>query len=160
VGDRLTLRLSTADDWDGVEAVREGVARCVRAAYGDEEMSDALSMVAAELLENAVKYGSEGARIRFALDDSEGPTVEVSNTVDEGSQHPLKLRERIEWVRSFPNPADAYLETMARVYKTGNLRDSSSCLGILRIAFEGHCSVSCEVDGQTVTVRARYEGAE
>jgi hypothetical protein len=152
----MAIELTIADDWDSVESVREKVASEVLAAWG-EEMSDALSMVAAELLENAVKYGIEGAPIRFALDD-DGPVVAVSNVVDGGSLHPATLRARIEWVRSFPDPADAWMETMARVYQTGKLRDSTSCLGILRIAYEGRCSVSCEVDGTTVTVRARWDG--
>jgi hypothetical protein len=149
----VSIQLTIADDWDSVEVVREQVGKQVLEACG-EEMSDALSMVAAELLENAVKYGSDGAPIEFTLD---GGQVSVTNRVDGASPHPQKLRERIDWVRSFPNPADAYLETMAKVYKTGNLRDAGSCLGILRVAFEGHCSVSCELGTDTVTVRARYE---
>jgi hypothetical protein len=154
----MLVQLSVDDNWDRVEAVRELVARCVRATYADDEMGDALSMVVAELLENAVKYGTSGAAIRVALDDREGPTVTVSNSVDDESPHPEKLRERIEWLGSFADPAEAYLATMATVYATGNLRDGGSCLGILRVAYEGHCVVSCDLSQpQVVTVRARYQ---
>jgi len=157
MGERMVVQLSVEDDWDRVEPVREAVARCVRATYASEEMSDALSMVAAELLENAVKYGSGGATINFALDDRDGPTVSVSNTVEDHSPHPEKLRRRIEWVSSFADPEEAYLQTMTRVYQSGNLVEGSSSLGILRIAHEGHCAISCELpDPRTVTVKARY----
>jgi hypothetical protein len=154
---RVNIRLFIADEWDRVEAVREAVARCVRAAYDNEEMSDALSMVAAELLENAVKYGSEGAPIQFLLDDDEVPTLVVTNVVEADSQHPMKLKGRIEWLRTFDNPADAYLATMAELYQSGNFREGSSGLGILRIAFEGNCVVTCDVSPHAVTVRARYQ---
>jgi hypothetical protein len=159
MSDRILLHLSIDDDWDRVEPVREAVASCVRAAYGSEEMSDALSMVASELLENAVKYGRPGALIRFDLDEHEELTITVSNAVEEGSPHLGKLRERVDWVRSFADPAEAYLATMAEVYQTGNLKDGSSCLGILRIAHEGQCAISLESPSpDTISVQARYRG--
>jgi hypothetical protein len=159
VRERMRLELCIDDDWQRVESVREAVVRCVRAAHDNEELSDALSIVAAELLENAVKYGSQGAVIHFQLSDEDGPVITVSNRVDEGSPHPDKLRERIEWLRGFADPAEAYLAAMATVYKTGNVSDSGSSLGILRIASEGECTVSYESTApNTITVKARHRG--
>lgn len=153
---RLLVAMSIADDWERVELVREAVARCVAATYGDDDLRDALSMVAAELLENAVKYGHAGASIAFRLEDAGELAVTVTNAVETGSPDAAKLKERLDWLHTFADPAQAYLETMAEVFKSGKVDDSTSGLGLLRVAYEGGCSVECDLsDPACVTVRAR-----
>ncbi len=153
----LLLAMAIADDWERVELVREAVGRCIAAAYGDDELRDAISMVAAELLENAVKYGSSGARISFRLEDAGELSVVVTNLVDIGSSDADKLKERIDWLHTFADPAQAYLQTMAEVFNSGKVDDSTSGLGLLRIAHEGGCAIEYDVSDPTrVTVRARH----
>jgi hypothetical protein len=153
---RLLVAMTIDDDWERVELVREAVARCVVAAYGDDDLRDALSMVAAELLENAVKYGQNGASIRFRLEDAGELAITVTNTVAAGSADAAKLKERLDWLHTFADPGEAYLQTMAEVFKSGKVDDSTSGLGLLRIAYEGACAVECDLsEPGAVTVRAR-----
>jgi anti-sigma regulatory factor (Ser/Thr protein kinase) len=153
---RLLIALVVPHDWERIELVRTAVGACAFAVYGDDELRDALSMVAAELLENAIKYGSAHTDVELSIRDDAGAlTVTVANGVDAGSPHLPKLSERLEWLRSFADPAQAYTRALTSIYGDGTIEGSSG-LGIVRIAYEGGCSVECDLSrvGQ-VTVHAR-----
>jgi hypothetical protein len=151
----LSLDLAIAHEWERIDLVREAVGRCVMAVFADEELKDALSMVCAELLENAMKYGSAGADVTLAIrDDGEALTVTVTNAIDDQSLHVGELRSRIDWLRGCANPADAYTQALAKIYAKGNVDESG--LGIVRIAYEGGCLVECDTsDPRKVVVHAR-----
>ena len=53
----LAIELCIPPDWERIEAVRSAVAACFAAVTRDAEVDQALAMVCAELLENALKYG-------------------------------------------------------------------------------------------------------
>ena len=53
-----SVTLNIPPDWDSIDRIREGVLACLREAREEEPIVDALTMVACELTENAVKYGS------------------------------------------------------------------------------------------------------
>ncbi len=151
----LKLELLIPPQWARVDRVRQAVAICVGAVFADTDLEDSLAMTSAELLENAIKYGVVGdARVVFALfHDGEAVTIEVTNSSSlEGA---AALRERLDWLASFPSASDAYGAALAAVAERGSVGGDASGLGLVRIAYEGGCNLSCTlVDGQ-LTMRAR-----
>ena len=136
----LHLDLSVPADWERIDQIREAVGHCVQAVYGDADLKDAVAMVAAELLENAFKYGkSDQGDVRVSLRSGSGRLqVSVTNAVDEGSEHAAKLAERVAWVNEFGDPLAAYEAAMARAFTD---ESEASGLGLARITYEGGCAL-------------------
>jgi hypothetical protein len=151
----VRIELVFAVAWEHIDAIRKLVAIAVRAAYaGVDGLDEAVAMVSAELLENAVKYGAEGdADVRFALTgDGERLEIQVSNRAGGDLGHVDRLRDRLAWLEGFPTPADAYLAAFEERYQGASGRTSG--LGLVRVAHEGGCEVSVESRQRDVTVRA------
>ena len=175
--EEIRIDLTLPSEWTRIDVARQAVQMATRAVYAEGELDDALAMVASELLENAVKYGrSDEASVRFSM--STGPTgeiwISVSNAVETQSDHEQKLRSRIEWIRNFDSPRDAYLEALTQIYaeidvqarceeeSAGGSASASGGLGIVRIAYEGGCTLEAarlEPGWLTVTARHPLAGA-
>jgi len=152
----IHLDLAVPTDWTRIDQVREAVGHSVAAVFGDLELKDALAMVSAELLENALKYGRPAqGDVRISLRDDAGRlVVTVTNEVDEGSEHARLLDELVRWVREADSPLAAYEAALARTIsdETEALR---SGLGLARISYEGGCDLDCDTsEPGRVTVRA------
>jgi hypothetical protein len=151
----LSLELSIPASWERIDPTREAVGLLILARFGDGDLRDALAMVSAELLENAIKYSPPASRVGLSITDGDdGVLIAVSNAVDERSAHLPELRERIEWIARFPSPEAAYQAALTRVRADDDR--SAAGLGIARVAYEGGCELACDlsVPGR-VTVRAR-----
>jgi hypothetical protein len=152
----IRLDLSIPPDWTRIELVRKAVGFCVWAVFGRGDLRDSLSMVSAELLENAVKYSAPDREVRLSItEEPDKLVVAVTNDV-EGDGHVTTLAQRLEWLRTFSSPADAYMAALSEVFDhKGEDRVGEGGLGIVRIAYEGGCNIDCDTSkpGQ-VTVRA------
>lgn len=141
----FALELTIVPVWERIDAIRELVTRII-GLYADEDFQDALSMVCAELLENAVKYGRSDHVIHLAMTAEDRRIVATcTNAVEAGSSHPSALRERVEWLKTFSDPLEAYTRALELVYEHANERDEDSGLGIVRIAYDGGCDVECDL---------------
>jgi hypothetical protein len=151
---RLLLHLVLPSDWERIDSVREAVSRCAVAVFDDEELQNELAMVAAELLENAMKYGTSGNDVLLVVGEEAGTLrVTVTNAVEPDSPHLTALRNRVDWLHGYPDAAEAYQQALAEIYG-GNLDGSG--LGLVRIAYEGCCAIDCDLtDLGKVTVHAR-----
>ncbi len=112
-------------------------------------------MVTAELLENAIKHGGEESDIHYLLSISDdGIFVRVKNVVANQGKADELLR-LIDWINSFEDPADAYLQRMQYIYQSEE--DVVGGLGLVRVAHEGECTLYAEVlADQRIEVRAEY----
>jgi hypothetical protein len=124
-----------------------------------EDQAYQLAMVAQELLENAVKYGTHQADEPVVLALRVAPhdvTVEVRNRVGVDEEHLRRFDQSIQWIRGYQDPFEAYVERLkhvsARPYAHGE-----SGLGLTRIAYEGRCMLDFWVDeGNVLSVSAVY----
>jgi hypothetical protein len=153
----IQLELWIPPDWKRIELVRKAVGFCVWAAFGRGDLRDSVAMVSAELLENAVKYSVPNSEVRIVISEEDGQVVvAVTNEVEEGSTKIDSLKKRLEWAHSFPSPAEAYMAALSEVFDQNEVAPAGDGgLGLVRIAYEGGCSIDCDSDtpGQ-VTVRA------
>jgi anti-sigma regulatory factor (Ser/Thr protein kinase) len=143
----LRLDLTVPADWNRIDRVREVVAGCLGTLCEEDEVADALSMVSAELLENAIKYG-DAARpeILFSLALRAEPAqlvVTVANTTGGDPRNVHALHSRIAWLQGFSSPAEAYVAALGDLY---NRADSTIAggLGLVRVAHEGGCTVAID----------------
>jgi hypothetical protein len=150
----LHLDLAVPTDWRRIDQVREAVGHCVAAVWGDRDLRDALSMVSAELLENAFKYGAPNqTTVRVSVrQENDQLVVAVTNAVDIGTPQAQLLAERVAWVNEFGDPQRAYEAALARAYTD---ESDASGLGLARILYEGGCMLDCDTStAGRVTVSA------
>lgn len=148
----LTLSLSIAPEWDAVERTRNVVMDFCHGVFAPEE-TESIGMVTAELLENAVKYSGEPmAPIHYSL--AAGPAETVLRVTNRVADHASteRLIERLARQERSPSAEAAYLERMQEVCEA----EAASGLGLARVAYEGGCTLCCEVERGEVHIEARF----
>ncbi len=148
------LELPIREEWEGIEPLRASVLACVQAVFRDAGRSEALSMVASELIENAVKFGDWSRRVDapFSLrvaGDGEGVEVVVTNPVPPGSAGVARLLAEVRRIAAAPSPEQAYTKAVR-----GVALGKATSLGLARAAYEGGCDLSARLDGDVLRVRA------
>jgi len=134
------LSLDVLPAWEELERVRQRTKSFLEECALGSDVVDAVSMVACELLENAIKYGAfSAAAPAIKVDVTVSPTmvmVEIQNPVGPDSATLHRLDEAIQWIRGYQDPFEAYLKRLKEV--SGQRLDSTeSGLGLVRIAYEG-----------------------
>ncbi len=130
----LSLSLSFQGDAGALAQAQEEVGRFVKAQLGDAR-AKAMEMVAAELLENAVKYGQHDPGGIELLVDGDVRFIEVVSGVRQEDLGPLEAR--VKWLAEQGDPQQAWLRALSEVFERGDFG-----LGLTRIASEGGCRVS------------------
>jgi two-component sensor histidine kinase len=157
----FSLDLPVRNEWRNVELLRTSVENCFQAVFADLDGKTAISMVTGELLENALKYGdweSADAQRAFRLrveGDRLRAVVTVQNPVKPNDPGLREVLDTVAWIRSFKTPGDAYRARLLEIAQTEG--DAASRLGLVRVAYEGNCTVEATVDGGTLTVTARMQ---
>jgi hypothetical protein len=159
----LHVELNVQPEWSRIDPVRQAIGLCVAAVFTSEDLRDALGMVCAELLENAIKYGKPSpSGVRVVLQEQEAGertelTLSVINEVERSSHHLSVLQQRIAWIRKFESPAEAYMAALTTVYERAETQGGEGGLGLVRIAYEGNCQLDCDApDDGFMAVHARY----
>jgi hypothetical protein len=156
---RHVLVLRIPPEWDAAKGVWDPCHRMLRENGLSEDEAYQLSMVAQELLENAVKYGKFEAREEVALElrvSSEYVTLEVKNPLGVDNAHLREFDRAIQWIRSYSDPFEAYVERM-KLVSGQPYGHGKSGLGLTRIAYEGRCILDFYVDDtNTLAVSAVY----
>lgn len=149
----LHLTLSVPSDWAAVEPIRQALALYAHAVLKDVAEAETISMVAAELLENAVKHGAGAADIGISVESGErGVVIDVTNAVAEAGVD--ALRSRLAWLASRGDPQTAWTEALLGFSALPASPDSGG-LGLARIACEGGCRLSLQTPAPgRLTVRA------
>jgi hypothetical protein len=152
------LELPIGPDWQNVDLLRLAILNCLAAVFGDQELSESVGIVTSELLENAIKYGEWGrGRGRFLTLSVKGSgnevRVEVASPVVAGSSHLANILATLQWITKFPSARDAYIARMQMIAEQPE-RTGESRMGLVRIAYEGPCSIEADVVEGALFVRA------
>lgn len=128
------LALSVPGDTGAILDAQQEVGRFVKAQLGDVAAQE-MEMVAAELLENALKHGqSDGKGIELVV-EGQGKFIEVVSSVRQQDLAPLE--ERVRWLSAQGDPQQAWMRALSEVFERGEFG-----LGLARIASEGGCRIS------------------
>jgi len=131
--------------------MREESARFFREQGLDGDAADGLAMAAAELVENAVKYGEwrGGGTVGVVLVvEEQAARVAVENPLTDAA----RLEAHLAWLRSFPSAQEAY---RARIRQIAESNDATrGGLGLVRVAAEAGCTVEQRLANGLVVVTA------
>jgi hypothetical protein len=150
---RFLIDLPVQNQWENVDLLRTSVLNCFSAIFRGMEGVHAFGTIAAELLENAIKYGdwtddTKCLHLRI-WGDEDTACVEVENPVDASSPDVGDLMRTMAWLKEFVSPEDAY---RARLLAVAMSPRGVSKLGLARIAYEGNCSLTAQIDGKVLRV--------
>lgn len=135
------FRLDISPNWEEIEPTQARCADFLIDRGLAREAVDSIIMVIGELVENGIKYGSYSASeeeliIEVSLDGNL-LSVEAINPIDDRTTPHLRdLDSRIQWIRGFQDPFEAFVERI-RIVSKKPLEDRASGLGLVRIAYEG-----------------------
>lgn len=149
-----SLRLRVGASWDEVTRVRDQTEAFLLDHGFTGDVVEALTMVACELTENAVKYGAFGGAdgwidVEMSIRPSE-LIIEVQSPVATGDDDAVsRLDYAIQWIRGHQDPFEAYVERLHDV-SAQPLASTESGLGLVRIAYEGHSILDFYVDDENM----------
>jgi hypothetical protein len=152
------LRVSLRPTTELIAAVREFAQELTAEVLGDREIGSRVALAVHELLENAVKYSTDGeAVVSVAIAERDGrPLASVTVTNRIGAERVAALREALDELSAAADPQAFYRDVMLR----GALRASGSGLGLARIRAEADMSVRGEIQGDAVSVVAEGYGGD
>ena len=119
-----------------------------------ESLRYATSMVAAELIGNAIKYGESTPEAPHATFFMQVTDQKIVIEVRNGVTSPERVRDvtqRVEQMSTSPSKEDVYLERLQELL-SGSSRGSQ--LGLYRIGYEGEFDLDCTYTGSVLSVRA------
>jgi hypothetical protein len=161
VSRRLIIDLPVRNEWSNVEVLRTAVLSCFTAVFNDLDSCRTVATVIGELMENAIKYGDwerDGERsLHLAITGEENMVmVAVEHPVAPDSPELARLNQTIRWLATFQRPEDAYRARLNE-YAENPPAPGVSRLGLARIAYEGNCALSAQVQGKTLRVCAALQ---
>lgn len=163
----FSIDLPVRSDWANVDLLRTSVQNCFTAVFSDIDGCQALAMVTGELLENAIKYGDwtasagDGGAFRLRVwgesgrggHEAHSAHVSVESPVKPDGEHVADLLATLQWIGSFPSAREAYRAKLLEIAAdTGDTLRSR--LGLVRIAYEGNCTLHAELHGNVLRVTA------
>jgi hypothetical protein len=157
----FTIDLPVRSEWSNVDLLRTSVQNCFTAVFSDIDGCQALAMVTGELLENAIKYGdwsgAEGGEFRLRVWGQGGAGriahVSVANPVRGDGPHVREVLATLAWLATFPSAKEAYRAKLLEIAASPDDLNASR-LGLVRIAYEGNCTLRAEVAGNVLRVTA------
>lgn len=150
----FVIDLPMGNQWENVELMRTSILSCFTVVFPEHESVHAFATIAAELLENAIKYGhwddAPDPRLHLRVWGDGGEAhVQVENPVAADSADVSELLRTIGWLNAQPSAEDAY---RARLLDVAKAPRGVSKLGLARIAYEGACSLDAQLDGNWLRV--------
>lgn len=135
------LSIHLKPDWSELDRVSDSVQSFLKDSPLNRDDLDAVRMVTTELVENGIKYGyfpTPESEIQLSVRKKKNRIViEVKNQIKESElSHLKRLDAKIQWIRGYQNPFEAYVERLKEI-SNKNLAEGESGLGLVRIAYEG-----------------------
>jgi hypothetical protein len=155
------FEMTIVPNWPEIDTVYNKANNYFSSFNFNLDYVDRVTMVTCELVENAIKYGNfqneEKVKVGVKIKNDK-VTIVVKNPIGEKSLPYLReLDKTIQWVRSFQNSYEAYIERMRRI-STEPLNFVKSELGIVRITHEGQATIDFIIhDGKMLNVSAVLE---
>ena len=143
-------------EWKNVNLLVTSVQNCFNAMFVNVEGSQTIAMVTGELLENAIKYGAwdtaDHQLFRLSVAGRDGKARVVVQNPGEESNVSV-LTKTLKWIKSFEHPEEAYRAKLLEIAQSPPNVEVSK-LGLVRIAYEGACTIDASFDNGVVRVTA------
>lgn len=156
------LSVDLKPEWSELDKISDLLEVFLDQASFTRDDFDAVKMVTTELVENGIKYGyfpTPESNIRLTLKKKKNRIlIEVKNKIkDSELEHLRRLDSKIQWIRGYQNPFEAYVEKLKEI-SSKKLKEGESGLGLVRIAYEGQSILDFYVnENNLLAVSAVYE---
>ncbi len=148
MGDRVTIVYEFASVQDKLKELRKKLQHQLRDK--DPELVDATVMSAAELVENAIKYGSSEISFNLAI-ENDLLTIGVANrSMDQGDLDSFKAH--VAKIRQSEDVGELYTQRLMELIEDP-LRGPTQ-LGLIRIAHEGKFELDYRQEDDLIRVTA------
>jgi hypothetical protein len=157
-----SLSIDLKPDWSELDKISDILQNFLDNSTFTRDDYDAVKMVTTELVENGIKYGyfpSNESGIKLSLKKKKNRVlIEVKNQIkDSELEHLRRLDAKIQWIRGYQNPFEAYVERLKEI-SNKNLAEGESGLGLVRIAYEGQSILDFYVnEDNLLAVSAVYQ---
>ncbi len=152
----MAISISIKPTWSIVKEVQEKAEKFMQSKGAKKDIKEATMMCATELIENAVKYGTEkpdGSNIEFDLKiENDVILIEISNGIRRDSDI-TNVVEHIDKIKVADDPAKIYTERLMELME--NPKPGVSQLGLYRIAYEGEFLLDYKYEDKILTVIAQ-----
>lgn len=153
--DEVTISLCITPTWSILKEVEEKTEEFMKKRVTSRDVIEATIMCTAELVENAIKYGSANTghnNITFDLSTHDDTIyIKVSNGIkDDLDVKNVKLH--IDKVRTSDDPSKLYTDRLMELME--NIKPGISQLGLYRIAYEGEFKLDYSYKDKILTVTA------
>jgi hypothetical protein len=148
--------------WSELDRITDLLKDFLKNSSFTKDDFDAINMVTTELVENGIKYGyfpTPDSSVHLSLKiKNKRILVEVKNLVkDSDMVHLRRLDSKIQWIRGYQNPFEAYVEKLKEI-STKALKEGESGLGLVRMAYEGQAILDFYLNEDNIlAVSAVYE---
>jgi anti-sigma regulatory factor (Ser/Thr protein kinase) len=151
-GDDAYCELSFSPNVGLVTTVRRFVSEFYVQVIGNAEVTSQLAVATHELLENAVRYSTDGnTGVRIGVHrEHDAVTVTIDTQNRATPPNISTLLQSLEELAAAPDPNVYYQLLMRKSAK----RTDGSGLGFGRIRAESDMTVSCKIEGDRVLLRA------
>ena len=146
------LELMFRPNVDLISIVRRFVTEFYDLIFIDPETSSRLALATHELLENAVKYSTNGeTRLRVEVTRDSSPCIVSIRTWNDASPANISvLKQTCETLTAAKDTFEHYQQQMRETVR----REEGSRLGLGRIRAEADMTINCEAKGSLVCVTA------
>jgi hypothetical protein len=150
----FTINVPVRNEWANVSLLVTSVQNCFNAMFANVKGSRTVAMVTGELLENAIKYGdweNSTQYLRLAVSGrADRARIMVDNpTTPAGFD---ELKKSLDWMNGFDDAEAAFRARLLAIATTAD--PAVSRLGIVRIAYEGRCTLNADYRDGVVSVYA------
>lgn len=148
------INVPVRNDWSNVSLLVTSVQNCFNAMFANVNGSRTVAMVTGELLENAIKYGEWASQEQYLRLGVSGQADLARITVDNPTsvESFQELQRSLDWMSGFPDAETAFRARLLALATTAD--PTVSRLGIVRIAYEGRCSITAQFTDGIVSVCA------
>jgi len=150
-----SVNITIHPTWNIIKEIQEKTSKFIEGLNLSKDFSDSTVMCATELIENAIKYGSEkpgGGNIEFNLNtDGKKIVIMISNGVRSEDEIRVCVMH-IEKIKNSKDPSALYTERLKELMK--NPKPGVSQLGLYRIAYEGKFRLDYTYRDRVLTITA------
>ncbi len=154
--DHVKIRLTIAPTWNFIKDVQKQTEKFMKSKNKGRDAIEATIMSATELIENALKYGTQkpdGSNIDFTLKATEDSVIITVSNGYHDERDCKNVIDHIDRINASDDPAALYIDRLQELLE--NPKPGVSQLGLYRIAYEGGFALEYLHEEGSITVSAK-----
>jgi len=153
--ENFSLYFRILSDWDAVESIRGKTKSEFEKRGWHKDFASDVSMCAAELSGNIVKYGvgdSDDEKKSITIEVKEKRVLIRTTNKVEKNEHLENVKTFLKKIRTSDLPERLHVKRLIEILKEP--KHDATQLGFYRIAYEGEFDIECQYEDEILTITA------